>query len=298
MCRFLIVFSLLVLTSCGPKSTSNRLIIKDSSIMNGTDVKASDVIASSTVGVFDAKNNAICTGTLISSNIVLTAAHCAPDRASDMKIVFSNDLDDTMYSRELDILQEYVLPVTDFKVGPTWNPNNETIEIDTGDIALVKFKGNLPRGFKPANFLADVSAIKKGAIVTVAGFGVNLVKTTKIDPKTYRNLEEAIQYGEVFCDEENGKKVNCFSIESSGDGILRTTTAPIASIYKTEIRLDERRAGTCNGDSGGPAFIQQNGQLYLFGVTSRGSALCNEVGVYTNALYYGSWIVETSKILK
>ncbi|MDO9182375.1 MAG: trypsin-like serine protease [Bacteriovorax sp.] len=293
------IFSLLLLSSCAPQSSLTQINLKNSFVINGTEVKEADQVASSIVGIYNIKDNSICTGSLIAANIVLTAAHCAPEKASQLKIIFTNDIDNTMNSREPDILQEFVLAATDFKVGPTWNPKNDTIETNTGDIALIKFKGNIPKGYKPAAFLAEESLIRTGGLVTVAGFGVNNVSTQKIDPKKYQNLDEAIKYGEVICDDDtNGVKNNCFKIETSGDGILRVTETPISSIDKTEIRLDERKSGTCSGDSGGPAYIRKNGELYLFGVTSRGSALCNEVGVYTNALHYRPWIAEAIKILK
>ncbi|MGZ3808649.1 MAG: S1 family peptidase [Bacteriovorax sp.] len=299
MRQLLIMTGLIAFASCVPESKNTQMNLKNSSIMNGADVLMGDAIASSIVGVYNIKDKSLCTGSLIASNIVLTAAHCAPERASDIKIVFTNDIDDTMNSHEQDILQELILSATDFKVGPTWDPKNESIEIDTGDIALIKFRGKIPEGHRPATFLADVSALKIGTMVTVAGFGVNVVNSKKVDPKKYKNLDEAIEYGEVVCDENNrGEKINCLEIDTDGDGILRTTMAPISSVDKTEIRLDERKAGTCNGDSGGPAYIRQNGELYLFGVTSRGNALCNEIGVYTNALFYRPWIEETIKLLK
>lgn len=298
MRQLVIALSLIITSSCGPKSANNKLSLKKSSIMNGTVVKDSDKIAASIVGVYNVKERYLCTGSLISNNIVLTAAHCAPEKATDIKIVFSTDIDDTMNTREPDILQEFVLSATDFKVGSTWNPNDETTEIDTGDIALIKFRGTIPSGFKVATFLPNQNILKNRAMVTVAGFGVDTVKTKRIDEKKYNDLEKAIEDGEVFCDENNGKYTNCYEIVSSGDGILRTTEAPISGIFKTEVFLDERKAGTCNGDSGGPAYIKQNGEFFLFGVTSRGSALCNESGVYTNALYYRQWINETIKILK
>lgn len=297
MQRVIIVLTLIAISSCAPKSSHKKNIVINTSIINGRDVLEKEAIANSVVGVFNSKKNTICSGTLIAPNIVLTAAHCAPERASNVKIVFSNDIDYIMNTREQDILQEYVLSAVDFRVGPSWDPKNES-EVNTGDIALIKFKGTIPPGFKPAQFLADGSLLKMGAIVTVAGFGVNTVSTTKVDPKKYQNLEEAIAYGEVVCDDEaNGAKINCVEVETNGDGILRTTEAPIKAIDQSEITLDEKKAGTCNGDSGGPAFIRLNGELYLFGVTSRGSALCNEVGVYTNALYFKGWINDTIKIL-
>jgi len=299
MRHLLVVLTLTALASCAPKNSNDTARVIDTSIMNGSVVKEGEAISSSIVGIFNSKWNAICTGSLIAPNIVLTAAHCAPDKASDIKIVFSNDIDYVLNAREPDIQAEFVLQATDFKVSKKWDPNNETVEIDTGDIALIKFRGTIPSGYKPASMLLDDSKLRRGDMITVAGFGVDTVTTTPIDPKKVKDLDEAIAYGEIMCDETpQGKKVDCVKIELTGDGILRVTEAPIASIQETEFRLDEKKAGTCNGDSGGPAYVKKDGQLFLLGVTSRGSELCNDTGVYTNAVFYKTWINDTIKILK
>ena len=300
MRQMFIVIGLLGLVACSQKSNNSEVKIKNSSVINGTEVKSNDLIAKSIVAVYNAKDRYLCTGTLIAPNIVLTAAHCAPEKVTQMKIVFTNDLDDTINSREPDVLQQYVLPATDFKVHPKWDANNETIENNTSDIALVKFKGEAPTGYAPATFIADDSALKIGDVMTVAGYGVDDVDFTKeINPKTFHNLDQAIESGEVICNEEvKGKPADCYKVEMTGDGILRTTEAPISFVLETEIRLNEKKAGTCSGDSGGPLFLKKDNIFYLVGVTSRGSSLCNEVGVYTKALSYKAWIADTSKILK
>jgi len=53
-------------------------------------------------------------------------------------------------------------------------------------------------------------------------------------------------------------------------------------------------SGTCNGDSGGPAFILHNGREILAGVTSYGDKYCRQYGVDTRVDAYRSWILQTA----
>lgn len=300
MRRYLIVFILFTLTSCGQKALDTATKINNSSIINGTVVRNGARIASSIVGIYNTSYNSICTGTLIADNIVLTAAHCMPEKASHVKIVFSNNIDQTINAREQDILKEYVLPATDFKVSDAWDPNDETTEHNTGDIALIKFRGVIPKGFSAAKIATDDTNIKKGTKIAIAGFGVDYADASEeVNPKKYKNMDKAILEGEIICgDKVKGNYVNCYKVEKTGDGILRESNAPLKFFIETEFHLNETQSGTCNGDSGGPAFIKIEGEYLLLGVTSRGSELCDEIGVYTNAVYYKDWIVSTIDLLK
>ncbi|UYL08943.1 trypsin-like serine protease [Bdellovibrio sp. SKB1291214] len=275
MSRVLLVgLSLMAMASCTPNA-GNVTSAVGVKIINGTEVQELDSIAPHLVAVYDSENMAVCTGTLIAPNIVLTAAHCISTKAQNLKVVFGLNMDEMLSAREPDIKDLYVHNVSAVKVHPKWNlEKNEEKANDWHDLAVLKFKGNAPEGFIPAEFLTDLNVLQPGVTAYVAGYGVNAVESRNV------NADEKLLPGEEsFCDEKG-----CVYVKFSGDGLLRWTLAPIATLEGTELRLDEQNSGTCGGDSGGPAFVLKDGRYQLFGVTSRGSLFCNSVGVYTIAL--------------
>ncbi len=298
MSKIFIIFFIILFVSCSKNKNDKRLQLKNANIMHGKDVTDQDSIKTSVVGIYDSKIKAICTGTLIDKNLVLTAAHCIESKARDLKIVFSKNLDESLNTREQDVYLEEVYSAVATVIHKNWNPKNEMEQSDLSDIALISFKGEIPANYKVASFLSDPTLLKLGTIIYVAGFGVNSVELEEINPKKYKNFSQAIEYGEVFCTNNSPSNPGtCYEVSKNGDGVLRFANAPISSMTVTEFKLNEKKAGTCDGDSGGPAFVYLNNQYYLVGVTSRGSDLCDEIGVYTNALYYLSWIEEAKKSL-
>lgn len=120
------------------------------------------------------------------------------------------------------------------------------------DILLIEFEGELPAGFEPAP-IADDSDLKSGDAVLMVGFGLD----------------------------HNG----------DFDGIMKETKAPVVEVSASEFLTDEKKSGTCNGDSGGPIFVEKDGKLKLMGLTSRGDGPCRHHGIYTKVPFYFEWIL-------
>lgn len=102
--------------------------------------------------------------------------------------------------------------------------------------------------------------------------------------------------------------------ENSGQpGHVRERRAAIVKKVKNSCTLAQQRASecfmqwefvaadpierrdTCDGDSGGPAYVTVGGVLKLAGITSRpmprhGSARCGDGGVYTRVIDYAEWL--------
>jgi len=87
-----------------------------------------------------------------------------------------------------------------------------------------------------------------------------------------------------------------FGQSEVGYGDKRAVTTAIAEVAELEIRVGGEGRDTCEGDSGGPAFVQlEGGQWRVFGVTSYGDA-CGDGG-YVSLMHQGAaWIEETAGI--
>lgn len=148
-------------------------------------------------------------------------------------------------------------PVTFTEFHEKW-PTTQNEWVDTNDIGMAHFSGGIPEGYRAAQLLQDMTVLTKDATVMLAGYGVTSGRT------------------------------------QAGSGVLRYTSVTIRDpqFGTTEIQLDEVKSGTCNGDSGGPALIEIEGQLYLWGVTSRGAGYCNDDGIYTVINAHSAWVTE------
>ncbi|MBO9665499.1 MAG: trypsin-like serine protease [Bdellovibrio sp.] len=258
----LVLLSAMALAACAPNSNNNVANTQGEQIVGGDKVERGSDVIRSTVALYDTKEHALCSGTLIAPDLVLTAGHCVGADPSKMIVFFSNEVKGAAKKDMRAVVAARVHK--DYAPKKTYN---------TADIAIVKFAGGMAEGYAPAKFLADAYLLQNDAQVVVAGFGLNWTWVVK-----------------------------------KGAGTLRTTTLKIADakFSPTEISLDQSvKRGICSGDSGGPAYLRVNGQLYIWGVASRGDSLplpltpdCFIFSVFTRADAYGDWIADTMAALR
>lgn len=273
-----IIGSILVfgLVNCAPKGQVSHF--QDSSqkqIVNGEAVSEQDPIAASTVAIYiemeygtSTRFQNICTGTLVSSEYVLTAAHCLADVSESLQITIPELIQKlyVVFGTKVVISKNdpavHVVPLingavhTQYQIGSVVRAEEEPMY----DIALLKLAEGAPASARPAKLGLDV-VLKKGMTVVLAGYGLtNGVLQTRA--KGLNKVEVTIQ----------NPAIN-----------------PVQFSYMTFAGKS-----ACSGDSGGPAYLlDQKGDIYVIGVTSWGDEYCREIGAYTSVPAFKDWILQT-----
>ena len=100
---------------------------------------------------------AICTGTAIARDLVLTAAHCVAPK-SDYAIVVKGGA-------------PRVIQVVRIVLHPKFDPRQFETRVPSPDMAILKLAEPLPANYHPAKLASDPALPKRGTLFTLAGFG-------------------------------------------------------------------------------------------------------------------------------
>ncbi|KFB47111.1 AGAP006674-PA-like protein [Anopheles sinensis] len=217
--------------------------------------------------------SSVCGGTVITSNYILTAAHCVTD---DFKNILNGGVailgakDRTVYESTQ---QRISYARANIRVHPAYDVNNIL-----NDIATVRLNA-------PAVFGSYVKAIALPA---------------RSDSRTFAGFEGTV----------SGFGRTSDAPGSSISSVLMYTRNPVMSQAQCNLQWSTSQVlaqhvcfdpaggrATCNGDSGGPLAVQDAGRSLQVGITSFGAAVGCAAGypsVFVRISYYRDWIAQNS----
>jgi hypothetical protein len=243
----------------GDLDAARELERQGAAVINGD--LATPATIHGTVSLVDADQGfSFCSGTLISPDVVLTAAHCLVIIDEEGRITGPRSVDSMLVvsgvTRISDATQSDVTRVADavthpdFARGPFIDPQRGFGNLD--DIGVILLSTSI-EDLDPIPVLtpdAVNESMIEGGTLTIEGFGTA---------------------------EETG---------TQGSGVLRLAEIPLVELGPDEFIAGRvGGADACPGDSGGPVYLAQGGDLYVVGVVSRslpGAATrCGGGGIYT-----------------
>lgn len=289
----------LQLSGCGDSNFLDKTALV-SSILKGSLAETGSALSSHVVLIakkFEIRNGkpvffGICSGVILNSRTILTAAHCISEHPEHMRVVLNPK------SREEFNEVEHVYEVIDHAVHHDYQKKID-LEIkslhelqDSADLALLyvhrQFTGIADSFQQPLLQTSESAQIFKSTIdLVIAGFG----KSSNLENTAHIPYEDII-------------------------GNLRQATIriPISNLKKSTFSvLQKQSAGVCTGDSGGPVFMKRNDQFQLVaiavdvyrlpntqmaegGINKR--TLCSGYGLYLNLEFYKPWIIAAAKALE
>lgn len=202
----------------------------------------------------------ICSGTMITANVFLTASHCTTfftDELAPNGFQAFVSLDGSIPFGPLTNGGTQLLPVAHVVSNPDFNQSQS----DSGDIAVLiledPVQGVIPATLPCCRLLDQLSAQNglKTAVFTPVGYG----------------LQNRVTGGGVpfFQDLNPVPRMFAFSsFNSLNKGYLRLSQNPATG-----------NGGTCFGDSGGPTFLTVNGEDLLIAITIAGDSVCRSTNV-------------------
>ena len=214
------------------------------------------IVKSSTTGYI----YPICSGTMITGNVFLTASHCTA--------YFTQELAPAGYTAYVSLDPSIPFgPLTSNKTKllavayVVTNPNYNQSQSDSGDIGALILQSNV-RGVTPAtlptcNLLDQLAAQNalKNAVFINAGYGLQ---------------NRVVGGGVPYYQDVNPipRMYSFSSFNSLNGGYIRLSQNPSTG-----------NGGTCFGDSGGPNFMTLNGQQLLVSITITGDSVCRSTNV-------------------
>jgi hypothetical protein len=215
-------------------------------------------------GLADAAGNVLCSGTLVASNLVLSAAHCFKnEQGQSINLSYVFVCRDATGESPSSAPQCYVT-ITGLAVHPDFHFVNG--RPGPNDIAVVQMAQSVQLAPKPLP-TAPIPADTPDCMVRILGYGT----TGGTAPNSNGMRREA---------RAQMTYVGPLAVASPNAEGLDPNTFQITGV-----------PGTCVGDSGGPAYWPAGGASEaVVGITSWGDAPCTGFGVFTMVSGHLCWL--------
>lgn len=201
--RFLFLiagFAISVFVGCSGQLTNDFRISGEiqSGIIGGEDVASDTPVARHSMMLVDLETNQICSGSLVSRNVILTAAHCIPSKKEALSVFFG-----------LDPLAEdsTSLPVTvrEILLHPAYS---RSTDLKSVDLALVFLVENAPEFYAPVILSEGVSFTDR-TLVQLVGYGKSSLQEESSFGRLRQVQSEVLNANEIFfeVDQQSGKGI-------------------------------------------------------------------------------------------